>query len=54
MKEDILKRSGATLLTVEHSSPEKRESSSHDPAQVRAAFFHLLIVANTGSFKFPE
>ncbi|XP_023277933.1 uncharacterized protein LOC111666721 isoform X1 [Seriola lalandi dorsalis] len=34
-KEDVLKRSGATLLTVEQSSPELRQSLTLDSAQQR-------------------
>ncbi|XP_023280214.1 uncharacterized protein LOC111668393 [Seriola lalandi dorsalis] len=40
-KEDVLKRSGATLLTVEQSSPELRQSLTLDSAQVRKPFSSL-------------
>lgn len=35
VESDVLKRSGATLLTVERSSPEQRQSWTPDSTQVR-------------------
>ncbi|XP_028994248.1 nesprin-2-like isoform X3 [Betta splendens] len=36
MEEDVLKRSGATLLTVEQSSPEQRQSWTPERSQLQA------------------
>ncbi len=37
---DVLKRSGATLLTVERSSPEQRQSWTPDSTEVRKPRSH--------------